>query len=137
VGDAVEYRTPEGALKPAKVLGQNPDGTYQLSNGIKKASPDRLQSRATGTSGSRPPATKPQRQGWAAPPAGPAQQVAFSGSYSGPESQPLASGTWVDYYRKEGSARRSRIAGVNPDGTYRLRNGIARADPARLVVVPV
>jgi hypothetical protein len=38
----------------------------------------------------------------------------------------------VEYQRAEGTVRRSVIVGVNPDGTYRLRNGIVRADPQRL-----
>jgi hypothetical protein len=92
------YRTREGTLKPGKITGRNVDGTYRLSTGVAAASADRL----------RPLDV----------PSGAAPGLAVR---SNTERPPLAVGTTVEYQRASGTARRSVIVGVNPDGTYRLR----------------
>jgi hypothetical protein len=113
-GLRVAYRTREGTLKPGKIEGRNVDGTYRLSNGIAAAPAERL--RRLDVPADADPTTTARPRPTAAPP-------------------PLAVGTEVKYQRSSGAARRSTIVGVNPDGTYRLRNGIARADPKRLRVL--
>lgn len=113
-GDQVEFLTREGKLKTGRIERQNADGTYRLSNGIASAPAARL----------RP----------LAPPS-----AAGSGAAKRPRpaaARPLlVVGTPVEYQRASGTARRSVIVGVNPDGTYQLRNGITRADPKGLRVL--
>ena len=111
-GVRVEYRTRDGKLKLGRIESRNADGTYRLSNGIAAAPADRLRLLDPPPGAGRGLTPRPT-----------------------PERPRLVVGTAVEYRRSSGTVRRSVIVSVNRDGTYQLRNGIARANPNGLRVL--